>query len=66
MIEKDRVPYLKQCDALNNFPYPGMLLFSLEYRDTIELRYKLLAPKRFFYFILGQFQRILVLFGSNL
>ena len=40
MIEKERVQCVKQCNALiNNFPYPGMLLFELEYPDTIELTY---------------------------
>ena len=43
-----------------------MLPFKLEHPDTIELTYKLFAPKRIFYSILGRFQRILVLFGSNL
>ena len=43
MIEKERVPYPKQCNALNNFPYPGMLLFQLEHPDTIELTYSWIA-----------------------
>ena len=46
MIEKECVPYFKQCNTLHNYPYPGMLPFLIRIFDTIELTYKLSAPKQ--------------------
>ena len=50
MVGKECVLYLKQCNTY--FSY------KLGYPDTNELTYKLFAPKRTIYSILGQFERI--------
>ena len=67
MIEKKCVQYPKQRNILNIYPYPGVLPFSIRMciLTLLNLQLSYLLPNKHLLH-LGQFQRILVLFGSNL